>query len=93
MRRHVGGSILPSNDRQILQPVVTRYGPVQVRVIAEEDTHGLFFYDSLLAKHPNGYSCHALAKRMDNPVQALLQAEYIVRCGGQVTALLHALID
>lgn len=83
--RNIGGSILPSSDPSILQPIQTRAGEVQVRVLAEQDTHGLFQGDTLLAQHPNGYSCHALAKRMRDMRDAASQADYIVRCGGEVT--------
>ena len=83
--RNVGGSLLPSNDRQVLTPL----GSLCVRVIAAEDTHGLYDGDELLAKHPNGYSCHELATRMHRGLRdrALQQAEYIVACGGTVTPM------
>lgn len=88
--RNIGGSILPSSDSQILQPM--RFGArvLQVHPIMEADTHGLFLETphgpSLLATHPNGYSCHALAKRMvEGDAQRVKeQAEYILACGGTV---------
>lgn len=82
--RHVSGSILPSNEPRILRPIETAFGTLQVRVIAELDTHGLFLNGSLLATHGNGYSCHCLAERMvsGNVTWALEQAEYILDCGG-----------
>lgn len=85
--RNIGGSILPSSNPQILEPVETRHGALQVRVIASEDTHGLFRVSdgALLAKHPNGYSCHTLAKRLRDGGDAADQADYIVACGGMVT--------
>ena len=85
--RHVGGSILPSNSSAILSPVDTPHGRLQVRVIPAEDTHGLFAVESgeLLAKHPNGFSCHSLATRIRDGKGAVEQADYIVRCGGIVT--------
>lgn len=46
--RHIGGSLLPSNDRQVLTPL----GSLCVRILAAEDTHGLYDGDELLAKHP-----------------------------------------
>jgi hypothetical protein len=66
-----------------------------VRVIAELDTHGLFHKhdrgESLLATHPNGYSCHELlvrmvARRVDH-VRA--QVQYILDCGGTVRHVDH----
>lgn len=82
--RNVGGSILPSNDAQILKP----RADLQVRVIAEHDTHGLFRVSdgTLLARHPNGYSCAELMKRIISGKKPREQAEYIVMCGGHVSA-------
>ncbi len=79
--RHIGGSLLPSNDRQVLMPL----GSLCVRVLAAEDTHGLYDGDEPLAKHPNGYSCYELAKRIRSGRCAREQAEYIVACGGTIT--------
>lgn len=95
IRRHVGGSLLPSNNQQILTPVKTSHGTLQVRVITEQDTHGLFDTDSneLLAQHPNGFSCHDLAVRLRDRRRPAEQAAYIVACGGLVTAAGHALIS
>ena len=93
--RHVGGSILPSNEARILQPVKTDFGTLQVRVIAELDTHGLFHRhdrgESLLATHPNGYSCFALLERMAarETDRAVEQAKYILDCGGTTRHLTH----
>jgi hypothetical protein len=94
--RHIGDSILPPNDARILQPQKGIYGTLQVRVLPELDTHGLFLYDGphynseqLLAMHPNGYSCNALAERIlaawsgDRSVSyAMEQFDYILACGG-----------
>lgn len=87
MSRYIGGSILPSSDGSILQPVETKHGTLQVQAIADEDTHGLFDVQTgaLLAKHPNGYSCHTLATRIRDGRKAAEQADYIVTCGGVVT--------
>lgn len=95
MTRHIGGSLLPSNERRILQPVETTFGTLQVRVIAELDTHGLFHKhaacESLMATHPNGYSCHVLLERMakgdvDGTRQ---QVDYILDCGGTARHVEH----
>jgi hypothetical protein len=94
--RHIGGSILPSSDARILQPQKGAYGTLQVRAMPELDTHGLFLSDGqhynaeqLLAMHPNGYSCHALANRIlaawsgdRNVSYAMEQFDYILTCGG-----------
>lgn len=85
--RHIGGSILPSNEARILRPVETLRGVMQVRVLPEEDAHGLFLGDDLIAKHPNGYSCFELATRLKdekNATRAIEQAQYIKACGGWV---------
>lgn len=85
---HVGGSLLPSNSHEILQPMTAPFGTLQVRVIAELDTHGLFWlhngHEAVLAIHPNGFSCHELAKRMvaRDYRRATQQLEYIMDCGG-----------
>ena len=95
MSRHVGGSFLPSNEARILQPVKTHFGSLQVRVIAELDTHGLFHKhergESLLATHPNGYSCHELLKRMNDGSadRVRAQVQYILDCGGTTQHVDH----
>lgn len=95
MPRHVSGSILPSSEPRILRPVDTPFGALQVCVIAELDTHGLFLKhdhgETLLATHGNGYSCWELlvcmaAGRVDD---ALRQAQYILDCGGTARHLDH----
>lgn len=88
--RHIGGSLLPSSELRILQPQQGAHGTLQVRALPDLDTHGLFFNEtSLLAMHPNGYSCFTLAERMlaawegKKPVTyALEQFDYILACGG-----------
>lgn len=60
------------------------------------DSHGLFLgADTLLAQHPNGYSCHILADHIRNGYgeRAAEQGLYIVACGGVVTPEGQALID
>lgn len=86
--RHVGGSLLPSSAPHILQPMVLPFGTLQVRALPDLDTHGLFLKhdmgETLIATHPNGYSCHALAERMatGDVDRIRSQAEYIQDCGG-----------
>lgn len=86
-------SILPNSDTTILKPLEGKHGVFQVKWISELDTHGLFFssgtYNSVIAMHHNGYSCHALAKRiievwqLSKPEQyAIDQYKYINACGG-----------
>ena len=93
--RHIGGSLLPSNEARILQPVKTDFGTLQVRVIAELDTHGLFHKHSkggsLLATHPNGYSCFALLERMQSGDVGRVrgQVQYILDCGGIARQMTH----
>ena len=88
--RNIGGSILPSSAPHILQPMRLGALVIQVRAIPEADTHGLFIETphgpSLLATHPNGYSCHNLGERMTkgDKTRVREQAEYILRCGGTV---------
>lgn len=95
MSRHIGGSLLPSNEARILQPVVTPFGTLQVRVIAELDAHGLFHKhatgESLLATHPNGYSCHELLKRMvaGDVDRVIAQVDHILKCGDTARHLDH----
>lgn len=94
-RRHVSGSLLPSNEPRILRPVETPFGTLQVRVIAELDTHGLFHRDargeSLLATHGNGYSCFNLLEHMaaGRAEAARKQAQYLLDCGGTVSNVDH----
>ncbi len=85
LSRNIGGSLLPSSDPQILKPIQASFGTLQVVPLPDEDTHALVLNgETTLAKHPNGYSCHALAERMQsgNVPLALDQADFIVRCGG-----------
>lgn len=68
--RHIGGSILPSNDRFVLQPKEGVFGRFETRVLEKEDTHVLLFFPKgidtpvTVAKNSNGYSCDELAKRV-----------------------------
>lgn len=105
--RHFGGSILPSSDGQILQPMVGAHGTLQVKPLLELESYGLFYTreiqapaggamqtimaSSVIASHPNGYSCHNLAQRIlaawSNPTEAMIdraleQFDYIMSCGG-----------
>lgn len=97
MSRNIGGSILPSSAPHLFAPLVGKNGSFHVRASEEMDTHFLFFTPTgadpriqLIAEHPNGYSCHVLAKRIvaaqegTTPVtEALSQLDYIVACGGK----------
>lgn len=86
--RNIGGSILPANCPEILLPVPYNGGELQLRVLVDEDTHVLVFVrngeEQELARHPNGYSCHALGKRLvaGDLERAFDQIEYILACGG-----------
>lgn len=105
--RHFGGSLLPSSDPQILRPLSGARGTLQVKPLLEIESYGLFIehevpvYEggvmrqvkaqSLIASHPNGYSCRNLAERMikawltpseDLIALALDQFDYILSCGG-----------
>ena len=59
----------------------------------DADTHGLFIETDagpcLLATHPNGYSCRALAERMvaGDAKRVREQAKYILDCGGTVRSI------
>jgi len=98
MNKHIGGSILPSSDAQVLQTKTGEHGVFQVRALPELDTHAVYFARSaddlgadevMIASHPNGYSCDALAKRTiaawnDGSVErALGQFDHIIVCGGR----------
>ena len=85
MKTHnIGGSILPSNEPRILQPIPYRGGVLLVVPDSEADTHHLTFNGNAIATHPNGYSCHCLAERMAAGLadRTLDQARFIVDCGG-----------
>ncbi len=85
---NIGGSLLSSSDPRILLPIECPFGSLQVRALPDLDTHGLFLTRTagtiLLATHPNGYSCRALAERMaaGSGERVTDQAEYIRHCGG-----------
>lgn len=88
-KRHIGGSILPSSEPRILQPLQGLHGTFQVRALPELDEHGVFLGEQLLAMHPNGYSCHGLAERIvavwngtRDISYAMEQFDYILACGG-----------
>ena len=88
MPRHIGGSILPSSAPHILQPMVHPFGTLQVRALPDLDKHALFHLhdrgESIIAMHPNGYSCHELALRIISGDEQRIraQADYIQQCGG-----------
>lgn len=98
MNKNIGGSILPSSDRFVLQAKSGLHGTFETRALPELDTHGLFYARSngefaghfiLIAMHPNGYSCDELAKRIldawkceSTPERAVQQHQYILDCGG-----------
>ena len=82
-------SILPNSDASILQPIQTEHGTFQVKLVQSLDDHALYFNDSILVIHNNGYSCHNLAKRIievwdgkRDKKYALDQYDYILACGG-----------
>ena len=90
MNIHFGGSILPSSEPRILAPLTCGFGRLVVRPLPDENTYALVFMavngvEAVVAKHPNGYSCRALAERMAarDGERICEQAEYIVRCGGK----------
>lgn len=93
--RNIGGSILPSNNREALRLKEHANGSLQVRVLKEADTHGLYFKHPadtefiLIAAHPNGFSCDELGKRIidvwnkkGDVNRAMAQFDYILDCGG-----------
>lgn len=88
MTRHIGGSLLPSSAPHILQRIPFASGALQVRALADLDTHALFHThdrgESIVAMHPNGYSCRELAERIVQRDEKRIrdQAEYIQLCGG-----------
>lgn len=90
--RHIGGSILASNNSEVLKPKKGIYGTFETRVMASEDTHALFFEGIRIASHPNGFSCDVLAKRLmtawetgtlEDRKHAVAQFDYILDCGGK----------
>ena len=87
--RNIGGSILPSSSPQVLSPIATPKGTLQVREMLHLDTHGLFIDSRLVAMHPNGYSCRALAERIASGDAGAVrqQAQYILDCGGMTIAV------
>ena len=97
--KNIGGSIFPSSCPEILREIAFKTGAKDgtLQVVADEqrDTHDLVFSGKIfgdhetftVASHPNGYSCHELAKRMvsGQRSKACEQAVYIVACGGSLT--------
>lgn len=101
-QRNIGGSILPSGGAHVYKPIAL--GKSELAVVPSEslDTHFLVirhtFKDhrgedqrgqSILASHPNGHSCLALAERMvaGDIVRVESQRTYIQDCGGLVRPL------
>jgi hypothetical protein len=98
MNRNIGGSLLPSSSPEVLRPILYLDGVLQVIPDEAADTHRLFYIKgekrTELASHPNGHSCHELAKRIiaysahapdkENRLRYLEQAEYIILCCGTV---------
>ncbi len=93
--RYIGGSLLPSSEPRILQPIETPFGTLQVRALPELDTHALFRTDSrgtsMVAEHANGFSCHELAKRMvvGDEARIRAQVQHILMCGGMARHVNH----
>ena len=87
--RNIGGSILPSSSPQVLSPITTPKGVLQVREMFHLDTHGLFVDSRLVAMHPNGYSCRSLAEYIasGDVGRVRQQAQYILDCGGMTIAV------
>jgi hypothetical protein len=90
-----GNSVLGSHDDKTYEVLHGRFGNFQVRAWKEEETHAVFFCSlnnndwTMLATHPNGHSCKALAERILQvwkqacpPKHALDQFHYILACGG-----------
>jgi len=96
--KNIGGAIFSSSSPEILNPISFQDGVLQVVADEQADTHHLCYIcgdsSTVLASHPNGFSCHALAKRLVNysanppdksaRLSYLEQAEYIILCGGSV---------
>jgi hypothetical protein len=92
--KNIGGSLFSSSDDAILRPIKLKVGTLQIVPDEQKDTHRLNYINgesvSLLASHPNGFSCHSLATRWINSrtntqedrFLFLSQAEYIILCGG-----------
>jgi hypothetical protein len=105
--KNIGGSLLPSSSPAIFNPIETPFGILVVRELPEEDTHVLLLSKdsglTTIAKHPNGFSCHALGQRLSGKAcgpwpsrgEWQKQADYIVECGGEclpkeeITALMN----
>ena len=119
----IGGSILPSNDARILQPLALPDGAPKgldgerrtdralvVVASVEMNTHFLVYtrpapkdsrdgrteWRSIIAEHANGYSCRALAERIDKAARTRDiadmdrvrdQVNYVENCGGLVRPL------
>lgn len=84
--RNIGGGIFNSNCAEILKPINFKNGALKVEPDYFNDTHHLYFDDKSFASHPNGFSCHSLATRLvlGDKDKIKEQADYIVRCGGEV---------
>jgi hypothetical protein len=81
-----GGSWLPSYGPDTYDVLVGLHGQLQVRPTRRKDEADGW---TLLAMHPNGYSCKELAERImavwqqQRPKEyAMQQFQYILDCGG-----------
>ena len=94
-KQNFGNSLLPSHDSNTHREQVTRFGILKVIPWPETEQHALMYEDtrklgfSMLAIHPNGYSCKELANRIIEAWEkrgtaeyALKQFDYILDCGG-----------
>lgn len=87
--KRIGNSLLPSSNPTILAPIKIGTAILQVMPDEKMDTHHLTLkrndVETIIASHPNGFSCHSLAQRiLAGDVQRITeQADYIIRCGGQ----------
>ena len=96
MSKNIGGSIFASSSPEILRPLPFDGGNLIVVPDEIADTHRLEFHKgkikTVLASHPNGYSCRSLAEKIaaKEPDKIIKQAAYIIACGGDADLTLIA---
>lgn len=94
---NIGGSLFSSSSPEIFNPLpfTSRLWPGVLQVSPDEanDTHHLMLVNgnswTILASHPNGFSCHALARHISkgDADSAVRQLVYIIACGGTASAV------
>ncbi len=80
--------MFPSSRSEILEPILFKGKSLKVIKDNQSKDYVLKLDEIFIASHSNGFSCHALAKRIVSLDLEKVkdQLNYLVRCGGRIDA-------